>query len=85
MQLDLITPRGSVLSESVTEVIVPAIDGLMGILNGHANMLAALGDGMLTVKKSSGSEVHMKLEGGGFLQVEDNTVYVLAESALPLA
>ena len=84
MQLDLITPKGAILSEKVSEVIVPACDGLMGILEGHADILAALGDGVLTIKSQSGAESRMKLVGGGFLQVEKNAIYVLAESATPL-
>ena len=84
MQLDLITPKGAILSEKVSEVIVPACDGLMGILEGHADILAALGDGTMTIKKSSGGESKMRLVGGGFLQVEKNSIYVLAEAATPL-
>jgi F-type H+-transporting ATPase subunit epsilon len=84
MHLDLITPRGSVVSETVTAVTVPASDGLMGILEGHADILAALGEGVMTLKKSSGGEAHLKLGGGGFLQVEKNSIYVLAESATPI-
>jgi F-type H+-transporting ATPase subunit epsilon len=80
MKLELVTPTGSILSEEVDEAIVPAVDGLMGILNGHADLLAALGDGILEYKKSSGGSSSIQLLGGGFLQVENDSIFVLAES-----
>ena len=80
MKLELVTPTGSILSEEVDEAIVPAVDGLMGILKGHADLLAALGDGVLEYKKSSGGTSRVQLNGGGFLQVEKNNIFVLAES-----
>lgn len=80
MKLELVTPTGSVLSEDVDEAIVPAVDGLMGILKGHADILAALGDGQLTIQKSAGGSVEVDLAGGGFLQVENQSIYILAES-----
>jgi ATP synthase F1 epsilon subunit len=80
MKLELVTPTGSILSEEVDEAIVPAVDGLMGILKGHDDMLAALGDGSLEFKKTSGGQSSVALSGGGFLQVEKDKIYVLAES-----
>ena len=58
-------------------VVVPAYDGLMGILHGHAPMMTLLGEGDVTVK--DGSQVHRIAVSGGFLQVVDNEVSVLAE------
>jgi F-type H+-transporting ATPase subunit epsilon len=80
MRLELVTPTGSIFSEEVDEAIVPAVDGRMGILKGHADMLAALGDGALEYKKSSGGSSSIQLHGGGFLQVEKDNIFVLAES-----
>ncbi len=58
-------------------IVVPAYDGLMGILYGHAPMMTLLGSGDVTVK--DGSTVHRIAVSGGFLQVVDNEVSVLAE------
>ena len=58
-------------------VIVPAYDGLLGILVGHAPMMVLLGTGDVVVK--DGGEEHRVHVSGGFLQVIDDEVSVLAE------
>jgi F-type H+-transporting ATPase subunit epsilon len=58
-------------------IVVPAYDGLMGILYGHAPMMTLLGTGDVTVR--DGSTTHRIAVSGGFLQVVDNEVSVLAE------
>jgi F-type H+-transporting ATPase subunit epsilon len=58
-------------------IVVPAHDGLMGILYGHAPMMTLLGTGDVTVR--DGSTVHRIAVSGGFLQVVENEVSVLAE------
>jgi len=81
MKVELITPTGSFFDGEAIQVTVPAIDGEMGILNHHADMLAALGNGPVRVMKMDGTVFNMNLAGGGFLQVSKNTVSILAESA----
>lgn len=58
-------------------IVVPAYDGLMGILYGHAPMMTLLGTGDVIVK--DGSTVHRIAVSGGFLQVVGNEVSLLAE------
>ena len=58
-------------------VIVPAYDGLMGILVGHAPMMVLLGTGDVVVK--DGGEEHRVHVSGGFMQIIDDEVSVLAE------
>ena len=58
-------------------IVVPAYDGLMGILYGHAPMMTLLGTGDVIVK--DGSTVHRIAISGGFLQVVGNEVSLLAE------
>lgn len=58
-------------------IVVPAYDGLMGILYGHAPMMTLLGEGDVTVR--DGTTVHRIAVSGGFLQVVENEVSVLAE------
>jgi F-type H+-transporting ATPase subunit epsilon len=58
-------------------VIVPAYDGKVGILVGHAPMMVLLGTGDVVVK--DGAEEHRVHVSGGFLQVIDDEVSVLAE------
>lgn len=79
MKIQVITPKGSVCEQEADCVIVPAVDGEMGILNNHAPMLAELGNGEAVVK-SQGSEQKIAIEGG-FIQIDNNVVGILAESA----
>ncbi len=58
-------------------VIVPAYDGKMGILVGHAPMMVLLGTGDVVVK--DGAEEHRVHVSGGFMQIIDDEVSVLAE------
>jgi F-type H+-transporting ATPase subunit epsilon len=52
--LDIVTPERTVLSEEVTSLQVPAVDGSLGILAGHAPLLAELGVGDCVVRLSTG-------------------------------
>lgn len=58
-------------------VIVPAYDGKMGILVGHAPMMVLLGTGDVVVK--DGGKEHRVHVSGGFMQIIDDEVSVLAE------
>ena len=60
-------------------MVVPAHDGLLGILPNHAPLMALLGDGQLRVETPTGT---MRFSvAGGFIQVVDNRVSVLSEEA----
>jgi F-type H+-transporting ATPase subunit epsilon len=73
----VISPTDVGFEGSGESVIVPAYDGLLGILYGHAPMMTLLGSGDVTVR--DGSVTHHVPVSGGFLQVVDNQVSVLAE------
>jgi F-type H+-transporting ATPase subunit epsilon len=58
-------------------VVAPAYDGQVGILPDHAPFMTLLGEGTLTIRRAGGtSRFAVK---GGFLQVVDNRVRVVAE------
>jgi len=78
MNLEVITPTGLVLKREVKEIIVPAVDGLLGVLEGHADILVGLGDGRMSINDGKES-LQADVRGGGFLQVDGNQVHVLAE------
>jgi len=59
--------------------VAPAWNGLLGILPRHAPMLALLGKGPLTVRAPEGDRRFTV--AGGFLQVNDNVVRIVAEEA----
>jgi F-type H+-transporting ATPase subunit epsilon len=78
--VDIVTPDRVVLSEEVTSLTAPGSEGSFGILANHAPMLAELGVGELRFRRDSGQEQRVAI-GGGFLQVFNNEVTILAETA----
>ncbi len=75
----VISPEQTIFAGEAESVIAPAWDGELGILRGHAPLMALLGEGDLRVR-SGGRTEHFHVEGG-FLQVIDNVVTVLSERA----
>ncbi len=78
--LDIVTPEKTVLSEEAQSVQLPAANGSLGILAGHAPLLAELGVGECVVKLPTGAEETFVL-AGGFVEVSRERVTVLADTA----
>jgi F-type H+-transporting ATPase subunit epsilon len=78
--LDIVTPERTILSETVTSLQLPAADGSLGILAGHAPLVAALGAGECVVRTASGAEETLAI-AGGFVEVTRQRVTVLADNA----
>jgi F-type H+-transporting ATPase subunit epsilon len=75
----LISPERTVFEGSADMVVAPAWDGELGVLKGHAPLLALLGDGTLRITDGpKETRFHVR---GGFLQVVDDVVTVLSEEA----
>jgi F-type H+-transporting ATPase subunit epsilon len=79
LKVSVISPERTVFEGEADMVVVPAWDGEMGILRGHAPMLVLLGKGSLRIR-TKGGEQRFDVEGG-FLQVVDDIVTVLSERA----
>ncbi len=79
MTLDIVTPEKRVLSVGCDEVRAPGVEGGFGIRRDHTPFMSALEPGRLTYVEG-GREHHYAI-GGGFLQVADNKVIVLADTA----
>jgi len=77
LHVSVITPEGSVFEGSAESVVIPAWDGEIGILQGHAPLMALLGEGQLRVRRHR--ETERFFVAGGFVQVIDNVVTVLSE------
>ena len=76
MQVTVISPEASMFDGEADAVVAPAFDGEVGILPNHAPFMTLLGEGTLTVRSASGTRrVAVR---GGFLQVVDNRVRVVA-------
>jgi F-type H+-transporting ATPase subunit epsilon len=75
----VVTPEKSVFDENATQITVPAHDGEVGILPGHARLLARLGVGELRIRQDG--RTHRMFVEGGFVQVADDRVTVLTDAA----
>ena len=80
MSLTIITPEQTVLRDAPADaVVVPVVDGSMGILKNHAPMVANLRIGVLRYKQDG---VYKRAAvTGGFMEVSDNRVTILADAA----
>ena len=79
IQLEVVTPERSVLEEPVEMVTIPGLNGEMGILPGHTPLISQLKTGVLTYAQDGKSfQLHVS---GGFVEVRDDHVSVLAEVA----
>jgi len=77
LRVSVITPEGSVFEGDADSVVIPAWDGEIGILKGHAPLMALLGEGELRVRGHR--ETERFFVSGGFVQVGDDVVTVLSE------
>ena len=78
----IVTPEQQALDESVTQAILPAHDGLLGILTDRAPLLVKLGAGPLRIDLASGQRREFFVEGG-VAQMLDNKLTVLTNEAVP--
>lgn len=79
LQLEIVSPERRAFTDEVDMVIVPGIDGQLGILPHHTRLITALGVGELRIKKG-GTEQSM-LISGGFVEVRPDKVVVMADLA----
>ncbi len=84
LHVSVITPSKAVLEGDAQSLSVPAFDGEMGVLPGHAPMLALLGTGELRVTGTDGQVKRLAVRGG-FLQIKDNAVTVLTQEAVSVS
>ncbi len=80
-QCTIVTPARQVLDEQVTYVSVPAHDGLMGVAPHRAPLVAKLGVGALRLDPVGGGASRWYYIGGGFVQMNDNRLTLLANEA----
>ncbi len=81
LHLQVATPERQLVDEQVQQVEIPGKDGYLGILPEHAPLLSELGAGVLTYSSSSESQDKFLAIEGGFVEVLNNEVRVLAERA----
>lgn len=83
-QLELVSPEKLLLSRAVEMAVLPATEGELGVLPGHAPMIITLGSGVIRV--TEGGQVTERLfVGGGFAEITAERCTVLAVEATPVA
>ena len=79
LRFELVTPARLVRSEDVHQVDVPGSEGDFGVLEGHAPVMTTIRDGALRVYKTAGAASEEVQVQGGFAEVSDKGLTVLAE------
>ncbi len=82
--LEIVSPEKLLLSRPVDMVVIPAAEGDMGVLEGHAPMIVALRGGAIDLY--TGEQVSERLfVAGGFAEITPDRCTVLANEAIPVA
>ena len=80
LTLEIVTPEARVYSDTIDTVVIPTVDGEIGILPGHIPLVTQVADGELRVTKDG--QTHWLAVSGGFAQIDNDKVSVLAEHAI---
>lgn len=80
---ELVSPERLLLSEKVSEVVIPATEGEMTVMANHAPTMTTIKPGVVSVKDGSG-KVSRYVVFGGFADILPTGCTLLAESAIPL-
>ncbi|HET6528098.1 MAG TPA: ATP synthase F1 subunit epsilon [Balneolaceae bacterium] len=79
----ILTPEGSLFDDEVTGVRMPGTMGSFEVKALHANIISTLEVGEIIVRKAAGGEQRFSVTGG-FVEVVDNKLTLLAEAAEPV-
>ena len=80
LTLEIVTPDARVYSDTIDSVVIPTVEGEVGILPGHIPLLTQVEHGELRVTK--GPDTQLLAISGGFAEIEGDRVHVLAEHAI---
>lgn len=81
LHFELVTPDRLVTSGDVHMVVIPGTEGESGIMAGHAPYMTTLKNGEIAVYKSASAQPERIPVTGGFAEVSDKGLTILAESA----
>lgn len=79
----ILTPEGALFEGEAEGVKVPGSDGKFEMLVNHAPIISLLTAGKVVVRKEDGYEINYKISGG-FVEMNNNRMTLLAESAVLL-
>ncbi|SMF77273.1 ATP synthase F1 subunit epsilon [Allosphingosinicella indica] len=81
LNFELVTPEKLVRSETAYMVVVPGTEGDFGVLAGHAPFMSTVRNGELAIYRSENGEPERIAIEGGFAEVSEKGLTVLAEKA----
>jgi F-type H+-transporting ATPase subunit epsilon len=81
LHFELVTPDKLVMADDVHMVVIPGTEGQSGIMAGHAPYMTTLKNGEIAVYRSAAAQPERIAVTGGFAEVGENGLTVLAESA----
>ena len=84
LQFDLVSPERLLFSGEVDMVAIPGAEGDMGIMAGHAPVMATLRPGIVNIDEAGKAQQRIFVRGG-FAEVTPAGLTVLAEFTVPLA
>jgi F-type H+-transporting ATPase subunit epsilon len=79
LHFELVTPVKLIRSDDVHMVVVPGTEGDFGVLEDHAPVMSTIRDGTLMIYKTDGAAPEEIQVQGGFAEVGENRLTVLAE------
>lgn len=80
MIVDIVSPSGRVFNGEANRIKAPGVEGSFEVLKNHAPMIAAIEVGTIVVTGADGNPITIATSGG-FVEVQNNTVSVVAETA----
>ncbi|MCX6061388.1 MAG: ATP synthase F1 subunit epsilon [Campylobacterales bacterium] len=83
LNLEVLTPNGSIFNGPVTTVTVPGEEGEFGVLSGHVALTTLLKAGVIDIIQESGKKESIVVNWG-VVQVANNTVTVLVDGAVAI-
>lgn len=82
---ELVSPERLLASMQAAQVVIPGEEGDFGVLSGHMPVMSTLRPGVVEVSEDGKAEPTKLFVGGGFVEVADDRVTILAEDAMTLA
>jgi F-type H+-transporting ATPase subunit epsilon len=83
---ELVSPERLLSSGKVAMVVVPGVEGDFGVLPGHAPMMSTIRPGAIAIFEADSNTVTRRIfVDGGFAEVSDKGLTILAEAAIPVS
>lgn len=82
---EIVSTTKSLFSAKAEMVVVPGVEGSMGFLAGHAPLVSVLADGEVRLTPEGSNNIQRFNLKGGYVQVSDTKVIILADSCEPVA